>query len=160
ADDCRSGLACVSQVCVKRGDAGTPAASPSTPAGEGGSCSARRDCREGLACVANVCASMSMGSDPGTRYSGRGERCQAKNDCEQDLACVSGMCRAVDINLPRTGKSCYREDCATQDDCCSDFVPNAKCPDYKSNCDTDPIFCATYRSLCECSKDCVDQQCV
>jgi hypothetical protein len=39
-------------------------------------------------------------------------------------------------------------------------MPNANCATYKMNCDTDPIFCNTYRSLCECNKECMDEQCV
>lgn len=158
AVDCRSGLACITQVCVKLADGGV---SMTSVLGAGASCGARRDCATGLACLSNVCEPQSLGTQPtGNRYSGRGESCQAKNDCAADLSCLMGVCREVNVTLSRTPKSCHRVECASKDDCCASFSPNANCDTYKRNCDTDPIFCNTYRSLCECSKDCIDELCV
>jgi hypothetical protein len=54
---------------------------------------------------------------------------------------------------------CARIECEADADCCADFVPNPNCAAYKQNCDTDPVFCNTYRSLCECSEHCVDELC-
>jgi hypothetical protein len=39
-------------------------------------------------------------------------------------------------------------------------MPNANCDMYKANCAMDPVFCNAYRSLCECSQDCMDEMCV
>jgi hypothetical protein len=154
ANDCSEGLACIAQACLSKTDAGMAA-------GAGASCSARRDCGDGLLCIANRCSSASMGTDPSmNRYSGRGESCQAKNDCMPELACVMGNCRELSVPLSHTGKSCYRVECANKDDCCAAFAPNANCPDYKKNCDGDPVFCNTYRSLCVCSQECVGELCV
>jgi hypothetical protein len=157
ADDCGAGLACIAQSCVPDVDAaGLPGS-----AGSGASCSARRDCAPDLLCVSNICRAASMGTDPSVnRYSGRGESCQAKNDCAPELACVMGVCREVDLPLSHTTKSCYRVECANKDDCCASFVPNANCASYKQNCDSDAIFCNTYRSLCLCGQDCVEELCV
>jgi hypothetical protein len=150
ANDCGDSLACVAQVCVSRADAGASA-----------SCDARRDCAVGLTCMSNACQPGSVGTDlASTRYGGQGESCQAKNDCAANLSCVMGVCKQVMLPLSRVAKSCYRVECATKDDCCSSFVPKDSCPMYKQNCATDPVFCNTYRSLCECSQDCVDQLCV
>jgi hypothetical protein len=158
AGDCARELACIAQVCSVQADAG---GSVSEAAAVGTSCGTRRDCAAGLACLSNVCQPMSLGqSDVGTRYSGRGESCRAKNDCAAPLGCVQGSCQAVNIPLAHTMKSCHRVECATREDCCAGFVPNEKCAVYKENCETDPIFCNTYRSLCECKKDCVAEQCV
>lgn len=155
--DCAEGLSCIGEVCVAgSGDGGVPAA----PAGEGGECIARSDCRSGLVCNMNRCEQAPLGVDPDNRYGGRGESCQAKNDCEGDLACVSNSCREVTLSLAHTDKACYRVECAETVDCCAGFVPNPNCEQYRDNCMTDPIFCNTYRSLCECNQECVDEVCV
>jgi hypothetical protein len=144
---------------VKLRDGGAPA--PVTNLSAGASCGARRDCASGLMCLSNVCKPQAVGTEPtGSRYSGRGESCQAKNDCAGDLVCLMSVCRDVEVALSRTPKSCHLVECASKDDCCAAFTPNANCATYKMNCDTDPIFCNTYRSLCECSKECTDEQCV
>lgn len=39
-------------------------------------------------------------------------------------------------------------------------MPNPNCATYEMNCAMDPIFCNTYRSLCQCSQECVDELCV
>jgi hypothetical protein len=150
ANDCGTGLACVALVCMRETDAGASA-----------SCDARRDCAAGLTCIANACQPGSVGMPaPGTRYGGQGESCQAKNDCAEDLSCVSNVCRQVSVPLSRVAKNCYRVECANKNDCCAGFVPKDSCPTYKQNCETDPVFCNTYRSLCECNQDCVDELCV
>ncbi len=95
-----------------------------------------------------------------SRYSGKGESCQAKNDCEPGLSCLMDVCREVDVSLNRVPKECHRVECGSREDCCQAFVPNANCPTYEMNCATDPIFCNTYRSLCVCGQDCVEEQCV
>jgi hypothetical protein len=155
-DDCAPGLVCIGQVCAEPArDAGA-----AMPAGEGGACRARVDCQEGLACTNNVCVAASAGLPPGARYSGRGESCEAKNDCVPELACVMGTCREVGVRLGQTQKGCHRVECDGDAACCADFVPNANCDAYRMNCETDPIFCNTYRSLCECNKSCVDELCV
>jgi hypothetical protein len=153
--DCADGLLCVAQVCAVSPDAGTP-----LPSGEGGDCRARSDCQAGLTCNANRCAPAMVGVDPDNRYGGRGESCTAKNDCEGELACVTNTCREVTLSLSHTAKDCHRIECAEAEDCCTSFVPNANCDAYRDNCETDPIFCNTYRSLCECSEECVDEMCV
>ena len=103
---------------------------------------------------------MSLGESPGTRFSGRGESCQGTNDCEAKLSCVMGSCRENGIGLEHLPKACHRVECASKQDCCAAFTPNDKCETYKANCAMDPIFCNTYRSLCECSQDCVEELCV
>lgn len=159
ARDCAESLACVAQVCVARTDAAVSPASSGAPSGAG--CGTRRDCAAGLVCVTNTCQAMSLGqSDVNGRFSGRGESCRAKNDCAPPLACVDATCQMVDLPLGHTTKSCHRVECAAQSDCCAGFVPHERCDVYKENCATDPIFCNTYRSLCECRKECVDQLCV
>lgn len=157
-DDCARGLSCIAQVCSEGArDGGAAGASA---AGEGGACRARHDCEAGLVCTGNVCNAASAGVDPDARYSGRGESCEAKNDCAPDLACVMGSCREVTLQLGRTQKGCHRVECEDDAACCADFVANPNCEAYRMNCETDPIFCNTYRSLCECSKSCVDEVCV
>jgi len=156
ADDCESGLGCFGQVCATKAQAEAAAMSA-----EGASCSARRDCATGLACVSGSCQHQAQGEyTSDQRYSGKGESCQAKNDCLPDLSCVMGMCRALEVSLTRETKSCHRVECASKDDCCRSFVPNPNCPTYEMNCAMDPIFCNTYRSLCQCAQDCQDEQCV
>jgi hypothetical protein len=157
ANDCRPGLACLALVCVPAADGGTT----TSGLGPGASCGARRDCAVGLSCITNVCKTQPMSTEPSSsRFSGAGESCQAKNDCAADLSCLMGVCRVVNLSLGRTAKSCYRVECATKEDCCASFVPNANCDVYQKNCETDPIFCNTYRSLCECSQDCMNELCV
>ena len=154
-DDCESGLGCFGQVCAAA-DSGTKISHV-----EGESCGARRDCNAGLACVGGSCQVMSVGSSgSSTRYSGKGESCEVTNDCTSGLSCVMGMCRVLDVSLPQVPKSCVRVECATKTDCCQSFVPNANCPTYEMNCAMDPIFCNTYRSLCTCGQDCVEELCV
>jgi len=106
------------------------------------------------------CAQASVGVDPSNRYGGRGESCQAKNDCAAELSCVSSMCREVTLSLSHTDKDCYRVECTETADCCESFTPNPNCDAYRDNCETDPIFCNTYRTLCECNQDCIDEACV
>lgn len=155
--DCADGLSCIGEVCVAAtpGDAGV-----APPAGEGGACNSRSDCRSGLVCTENRCEQAPLGVDPDNRYGGRGESCQAKNDCEGELACVGNTCREVTLSLSHTDKACNRVECAETADCCAGFVPNVNCEMYRENCETDPIFCNTYRSLCECNQDCVDEVCI
>jgi hypothetical protein len=155
--DCGQGLLCVSQVCVSADDGG---AQDSAQGGVGAACVARRDCREGLACMQSTCRTATVGMQEGVRYSGRGETCQAENDCAPDLSCVAGNCTEVSVDLTRTDKACYRVECAAKEDCCEFFVPNENCAAYAENCKTDPIFCNTFHSLCECSQDCIDELCV
>ena len=158
-DDCESGLSCLAQVCSEpRRDGGSGGTDAPPPVG--GRCEARNDCEEGLVCTNNVCMAASAGVDPGARYSGRGESCEAKNDCSPELACVMGSCREVTLELGHTPKECHRVECEDDDACCADFMPNANCDAYRMNCETDPIFCNTYRSLCQCNKSCVDEICV
>jgi hypothetical protein len=153
-NDCESGLNCTAQVCFAA-DGGT------TSQPESAACDARRNCALGLACVAGTCQSASTGMTGGSsRYSGKGETCTAKNDCEPSLACVMGVCRSLTVALGRVAKSCYRVECATKDDCCQAFMPNPNCATYEANCAMDPIFCNTYRSLCQCTQDCIGEQCI
>jgi hypothetical protein len=77
-----------------------------------------------------------------------------------DLACMTGLCARVAISLDRTEKQCHRIECAEDVDCCAAFVPDANCAAYEQNCETDPVFCNTYRSLCECSLGCEEELCV
>jgi hypothetical protein len=71
-----------------------------------------------------------------------------------------GVCRSLSVGLGRAPKSCYRVECESKEDCCQAFVPNPNCATYEMNCAMDPIFCNTYRTLCQCTQDCVDEQCV
>jgi hypothetical protein len=153
--DCAEGLLCLFGICATGGDSGVD-----LPVGEGGACQARSDCREGLVCTANVCEPAMSGVPSGNRYGGRGESCEAKNDCAEPLACVGNVCRDVMLSLSHTGKDCLRIECEAAEDCCTDFVPNANCDAYRDNCEVDPIFCNTYRALCECNETCVDALCV
>lgn len=155
--DCAEGLLCIAEVCVSGAPDGGVG---STPAGEGGSCLARNDCHTGLVCMANRCEQAAVGVDPNNRYGGTGESCQAKNDCAAELACVANTCREVTLSLSHTDKDCYRVECTETADCCASFVPNESCDAYRDNCETDPIFCNTYRALCECNQECVDEVCV
>jgi len=126
----------------------------------GESCVARSACAVGLTCVSEVCQPMAGMSDgTSARYSGRGESCQAKNDCLPDLSCLMGVCRALDVSLTQMSKTCHRVECASKAECCQSFVANPNCPAYEANCNMDPIFCNTYRSLCLCALDCVEEQC-
>jgi hypothetical protein len=153
--DCAEGLLCLGGVCAAQGDAGAD-----LPVGEGGACQARSDCQDGLVCSASVCEQAMSGMPSGNRYGGRGESCQAKNDCADPLACVGNVCRDVMLSLSHTGKDCHRVECEASEDCCTDFVPNPNCDAYRENCEVDPIFCNTYRALCECNKTCEDELCV
>ena len=58
----------------------------------------------------------------------RGESCEASNDCEQGLACIGSRCLESDFDLDYVPKECYRVQCATSDDCCADFKPEAATP--------------------------------
>jgi hypothetical protein len=157
-DDCDGELRCVALVCV-RGAA--PDAGAALAAGaEGDSCVSRRDCAAGLLCLSGACARASAGTEPGGRYSGVGESCRASNDCAPDLACVNSSCTRRTLSLAQTGKQCHRVECEEPDDCCADFTPNANCDAYRENCEIDPVFCNTYRSLCECNRTCEDELCV
>lgn len=158
ANDCQDKLSCLSLRCVALSE---PSRDGGALPGSGASCSARSECATGLTCIDDVCRAMSVGTtDPSGRYSGRGESCRAKNDCAPGLACVSNTCRDTKTPLSHTKKSCYRVECATQADCCAAFVPNDKCETYRKNCETDPIFCNTYRTLCTCGRDCKEELCV
>ncbi|HET6335481.1 MAG TPA: hypothetical protein VFG30_19780 [Polyangiales bacterium] len=152
-NDCESGLSCVSQACIA-------ADSGMGEQPENAVCDARRNCETGLACITGTCQIASSGMGGSSRYSGKGESCTAKNDCEPSLACVMGVCRSLTVSLGRVPKSCYRVECEVKEDCCLAFVPNPNCATYEMNCAMDPIFCNTYRSLCQCTQDCDDEQCV
>jgi hypothetical protein len=77
-----------------------------------------------------------------------------------DLACMGAVCARAAIALPMTAKQCHRVECAEDADCCAAFVPDANCAAYQENCEVDPVFCNTYRSLCECSLRCEEEACV
>jgi hypothetical protein len=161
-DDCSSGLSCIALVCSKRdGKSDTAADDEAGTDDASASCGARRDCAEGFACVSNACQPIRAGGSTSTRYSASGETCQASNDCEPGLICMMAVCRDGGLaNLPHLPKTCHRVECASKDDCCATFMPNANCDTYKANCMMDPVFCNTYRSLCECQQDCMDELCV
>ena len=160
ANDCGDGLACIALVCVASVAQAATAADAGNPETDSASCSARRDCPEGAMCVSNVCQAVTMGTSTNARRGGRGESCTAANDCEPELSCLTGICRDSGLSLPHLPKACFRVECETKEDCCATFVPNANCETYKANCDSDPIFCNTYRTLCVCSKTCEDELCV
>lgn len=160
ANDCADGLACRALVCVASGSQAATEADAGNPETDSSSCSARRDCPEGSMCVSNVCQTVTMGTTTNARRGGRGESCTAANDCEPELSCLTGMCRESGLALPHLPKACFRVECETKEDCCASFVPNANCETYKANCDSDPIFCNTYRTLCVCSKTCEEELCV
>ncbi|HET8934130.1 MAG TPA: hypothetical protein VFN67_11845 [Polyangiales bacterium] len=160
ANDCGDGLACIALVCVASGTKSGAQEDGGKPNSDSSSCSARRDCPEGSMCVDNSCQTMAMGMSTDARLGGRGESCTAANDCEPELSCLTGMCRESGLALPHLAKACYRVECENKDDCCATFMPNANCEMYKANCDSDPIFCNTYRSLCVCSKTCEKELCI
>lgn len=153
-NDCQGGLLCVERVCVAAPDG----EEPGSPQGE--SCTARRDCQQGLTCMDSVCTAGPLGEETDNRYSGRGESCRAKNDCLPELACVGGTCRDVTLALETTGRECVLVECAQDADCCQDFQRNDNCDAYEANCEMDPIFCNTFRSLCQCNLMCEQELCV
>lgn len=124
----------------------------------GESCTARRDCGAALACVANVCIDPETGA--GSMFGGAGESCDAKNDCGPNLACIAHVCVAASTSTEITGKACYKVECATKDDCCKDFSPSPGCDKFKQDCETDPAYCLTYRTYCECNRACEAELCV
>jgi hypothetical protein len=126
----------------------------------GESCTARRDCAGGLACIEQVCVDPSADAGVPGRRGGVGESCRATNDCESGLACLGNVCAPAEVGLSVTGMGCYRVECETKDECCADFRPSPSCPLYEMDCDADPIYCPTYRSLCLCNRDCQDSLCV
>jgi hypothetical protein len=73
---------------------------------------------------------------------------------------VLDTCRDVTLAIDHTPKACHRVECASAEECCQNFVPNENCEAYRQNCELDPIFCNTYRNLCECNLDCEDEICV
>ena len=160
-DDCQDGLRCFALRCAAAADGGEPpAADTAGAAGPGQACDARRACAVGLLCMDQMCASAVVGTDPNGRLGGVGETCSATSDCLPDLACTNAVCGRVTIALPKTEKQCHRVECAEDVDCCDSFVPDPNCDAYRDNCEVDPVFCNTYRSLCECNLGCVDEVCL
>lgn len=133
--------------------------SPSPALGEAGeSCTARRDCAAGLQCIEQTCVDP---ANPDTsRLGGVGESCRARNDCAVGLACVADVCVNGTVSIKPSAKSCYKVECTTKADCCADFQPSPSCAEYKQQCDADPAYCLTYRTFCQCNKDCQNQLCV
>ena len=153
-DDCQTGLVCSGQVCLT-----DPESDGSDGEAVGGECQARRDCRSGLVCMENLCTDAPADEAQGA-LSGRGESCAAKNDCRAEFACVMNVCRDVTVDLELTVKNCIRVECESPEDCCANFTANPQCEIYAENCQIDPIFCNTYRSLCECNVTCEQSLCV
>jgi len=89
-----------------------------------------------------------------------GESCQARNDCTGGLVCVRNVCVSDNSSLEVTGRSCYRVECATAGDCCSDFVPDPSCASLQADCQANPNNCLPYRTYCECNRACDDSLCV
>lgn len=165
AQDCEESLRCIASVCREPGNLGdgdqdAGATESPSPGRAGDACSSRRDCELGLMCVSERCEPAMSGVPVGNRYSGVGETCRASNDCADDLVCMTSVCTSVTLSLTHTGKECHRVECESDEECCADFVPNENCAAYEENCEIDPVFCATYRSLCVCSKACEDAACV
>jgi len=159
-DDCGAGLQCFAGVCVSRSAASSGAGDAGVGGMAGGACSGRADCMAGLRCLENVCGAAAVGMNSDWRYGGRGESCAGANDCQEGLSCIAGTCREATLGLSYTGRECVRVECEEAADCCENFAPSPDCEIYQANCETDPIFCNTYRSLCVCSQDCVDALCV
>lgn len=124
----------------------------------GESCAARRDCAAGLACVSNVCLDPKIGA--GSPLGGPGESCEAKNDCGSGLACFAHVCVTASSGSVTSAKSCYKVECASKADCCEGFLPSPGCDKFKQDCDTDPAYCVTYRTFCECNRACQAELCV
>lgn len=69
--------------------------------------------------------------------------------------CVTGSGAAV-----TSSKSCHKIECATKDDCCKGFAPSPGCDKFKQDCETDPAYCLTYHTFCECNRACEAELCV
>src|SRR5687767_11769617 len=86
-----------------------------------------------LAIVLSGCMAMSCSGDS-FRRGKTGESCRARNDCESGLSCINEQCVPGSPSLSVTGKACYRVQCASDTDCCADFVPAAGCDVYERDC--------------------------
>jgi hypothetical protein len=91
----------------------------------------------------------------------RGETCSSRNDCTDGLSCVQSRCIADDYPVEPTAKECVLVECATEADCCADFVPDFSCAEYDSQCQLgDQFYCDLYQDVCVCSAACVEERCV
>jgi hypothetical protein len=141
-NDCDTGLACYSNVCLPGANGtggststgGTGGTSNPTLGGVGESCTRRADCSPGLGCYSQRCAETDTGEGgagnvPVTQGS-RGETCVLSSDCTSPLACLPGgsggpgagvgfvgVCSDVNTDVPPTGKVCGAE-CTQPVDCC------------------------------------------
>jgi hypothetical protein len=106
------------------------------------------------------------------RISKREEACQKTSDCDTNLVCVAitnvgGVCRPVDYNLTPSNKECAAVQCATPDDCCTNFVPPNQCPLWDQQCMQDPQMfmtsCTNFMKFCMCDATkyaCLMDKCV
>jgi hypothetical protein len=180
-NDCERDLRCFDNVCVAEDEADDAKsdAGPKSGGGNGGTggdedaggappppalgregdpCNAGSECERSFACLGNVCSV--EGGASGTRYGARGETCRAKNDCSGELACLNNVCVEATIPLSISPKECHRVECEADEECCKGFEPDENCEAFKANCEMDPIFCNTYRSLCECNQKCEAFMCI
>jgi hypothetical protein len=167
-NDCKDGLACTDNRCVKPGatskqkDSGT--AMPVVDAGggrPGESCTRRADCQTGNACIDDVCVSeaeLPMGTVPSTRGD-RGESCRARNDCMDGLACINQVCIEADIMFTVSTKQCVRVQCETDQDCCENFVAAVNCASMQKGCKSNHYLCPTFYSQCKCNQVCQANMC-
>ena len=92
--ECRSGLACVANVCE-------PASSGMQPgnrySGRGESCAASNECAEDLACVGGMCVAVTLGLERTTKS------CELV-ECAADADCCSDF-------TPNANCDAYRQNC-------------------------------------------------
>jgi len=88
-----------------------------------------------------------------------GESCQARSDCDLGLACVREVCVMTATDFSLTGKSCDAVQCATDADCCADFLPDPSCDVYDAACQANPLDCLAFRTLCQCTLQCQAERC-
>jgi len=135
-NDCATGLACYSNVCLPGANGtggststgGTGGTSNPTLGGVGESCTRRADCSPGLGCYSQRCAETDTGEGGGgnipVTQGSRGETCVLSSDCTSPLVCLPGgsddnvgVCSDVDTGIVPTGKVCGAE-CTQPEDCC------------------------------------------
>lgn len=83
SEDCKSGLACVSQKCAALGDVGA-------------ACQFAENCKDGLVCSSQKCATpVALGG-----------ACKAIDECATGLVCDSGTMKCASITLASPGGAC------------------------------------------------------
>lgn len=168
---CAQGLRCIDRRCViVTGEPGASDAGIALVRGVAGeTCKRRADCGLGLGCIDRRCVDLERTVAP-TANLGLGQRlesCVARNDCVEGLACIAGVCIEANYVLSMADKECLVVECQQFGDCCDSFVtlvPQADCNNYAARCaDGTPsadLYCAAFRTNCECRRVCEEQRCV